>query len=166
MKYEVKAILGLQRLKIFSSCVSFLRKLLKDVPQHSQGVKPVGRRGIQDTRAPTEVKEGLRWRFCVKPIEQMVQNRARGLKTLERGPPGDRETELIDYLMCCGEVLLGVFTHLLEHLKNVIHSWAQWQTIIIQFNNMNTDCWYNKSVTFGGNGGGSWGLVSRKLIFV
>ena len=40
----------------------------------------------------------------------MVQNRARGLKTLGRGPPGDRETELIDYLMCCGEVLLGVFT--------------------------------------------------------
>ena len=165
MKYEVKAILGLQRLKIFSSCVSFLRKLLKDVPQHSQGVEPVGRRGIQETRAPTEVKEGPRWRFCIKPIEQTVQNRARGLKTLGKGPPGDRETELIDYLMCCGNVLLGVYTFVRTLKKcNTLLSPAANNYYIVQ--NMNTDYWYNISVTFGGNGGGSWGLVSRKLIFV
>lgn len=54
-----------------------------------------------------------------KPVEQTVQNRAEGLKTLGRGLQ-ETERELIGLSDVLWKVLLGVFTDLLEHLKNVI----------------------------------------------
>lgn len=93
------------------------RKLLKDMLQHNQGVKPIDRHGIQESRASAPTWRKSQDGDFARSRRANSPDWSKGIQHF-----GDREIELTDYLTCLryGKITARCFTDLWEHLKSVM----------------------------------------------